>query len=328
MKAIVVRRTGAPDVLALEDWPVPEPGAGQVRIRVAMVGVNFTDGEGRRGLSPKTLPWIPGIEAAGVVEALGDGVDASWRGRRVATIRGPTYAEAILAGVGDLTPLPDGVTWEQAAAFPIQGRTAYHMLHSAARVRAGETVLVHAAAGGTGSWCVQLGARAGARVFGACSTAAKVDAARAFGAEDAFVYGPDLAERIRERTCGRGVDVVLDSVGRDTQEASLAALAPFGRLIHFGTASGAPALVDVERLYDKSIQVAAYWLLTPHPPEAVRAATTTLLGGLADGSLRAPVTGVYPLAEAAAAHSALESRASHGKLLLHVGEPDGLPSAG
>jgi NADPH2:quinone reductase len=320
MKAIVVRRTGGPDVLALEDSRVPEPGAGEVRIRVVMVGVNFTDGEGRQGLSPKTLPWIPGIEAAGVVDALGDGVAPSWRGRRVAATGRSTYAEAIVAGVGDLMPLPDGVTWEQAAACPIQGSTAYHMLHSAVRIRAGETVLVHAAAGGTGSWCVQLAVRAGARVFGACSTAAKVDAARAFGAEDAFVYGPDLAERIRARTGGRGVDVVLDSVGRDTQEASLAALAPFGRLIHFGTASGAPALVDVERLYDKSISVGAYWLLTPHRPAAVRAATATLLGGLADGSLRAPVTRVYTLAEAAAAHQALDSRASQGKLLLRVGE--------
>jgi NADPH2:quinone reductase len=320
MKAIVVRRTGGPEVLGLEDWPVPEPGRGQVRIRVVMVGVNFTDTEGRRGLSPKTLPWIPGTEAAGVVEALGEGVDRSWLGLRVATTSRPSYAEAILAGTNDLIPLPDAISWEQAAAFPIQGLTAFHLLHSAARLRAGESVLVHAAGGGVGSWCVQLAAQAGARVFGVCSTTAKAEAARALGAEDAFLYGPAMAEQVRERTAGRGVDVVLDSVGRDTQQASLAVLAPFGRLIHFGTASGPPALVDVESLYDRSIQVGAYWLLTPHSPEAVRAGRATLLRGLADGSLRVSVTGIYPLAQAAVAHRALELRGTQGKLLLRVGE--------
>jgi NADPH2:quinone reductase len=245
------------------------------------------------------------------------------KGDRVAYAGGApgSYAQVRVMAADRLLRLPAGIDDRQAAAMMLKGMTVRYLVRKTYPVKAGETVLVHAAAGGVGSWCVQLAARAGARVFGACSSAAKVAAARALGAEDAFVYGRDLAERIRARTGGRGVDVVLDSVGRDTEEASLAALAPFGRLIFFGTASGPPALVDVERLYDSSIQVGAYWLLTPHPPEAMRAATATLLGGLADGSLRLPITGVYPLAEAAAAHRALESRASQGKLLLRVGEP-------
>jgi NADPH:quinone reductase len=319
VKAVVVRRFGGPEVLALEDVREPQPAAGEVRIRVALAGVNFTDAERRAGLNPEVaLPWIPGTEAAGVVDAAGPEADASLIGRRVAAITGSCYAEATLARVDQLMPLPDAVGWEAGAAFAVQGLTAYHLLHTAARVRSGESVLVHAAAGGVGSWCVQLARQAGARVFGACSTADKAGIARALGADEAFVYGPGLAAALRERTGGRGVDVVLDSVGRDTQEASLAALAPFGRLVHYGTASGRPAPIDVEDLYERSLQVGAYWLRTVHPPEAVRRAVAALLEGLADGSLRAPALTVVPLADAAAAHQALESRQTHGKILLRA----------
>jgi NADPH2:quinone reductase len=254
-----------------------------------------------------------------VVEAIGDRVDPSRLGRRVAAIAESGYAEKALAKAADVMPLPDGVTWEQAAAFPIQGLTAYHALHTAARLRPGESVLVHAAAGGVGQWCVQLAVRAGARVFGTCSTPRKVEIVRALGAEDAFLYGPDVVSSLRERTGGRGVDVVLDSVGRDTQKTSLEALAPFGRLIHFGSASGDPEPVNVDDLYEKSIQVGAFWLRTPHAAAVAQAAVSALLEGLASRSLRTPTTTVFPLAEAAGAHHALESRATEGKLLLRVG---------
>ena len=200
----------------------------------------------------------------------------------------------------------------------MQGLTAYHALHDAARVRAGETVLVHAAAGGVGTWLVRLARRAGARVLGACSSEAKAERVRALGADHAFVTERALAH-IGELTGGRGVDVVLDSVGRDTRALSLAALAPFGRLVCFGDASGAPAPFDPEELYDRSLQVGTYWLRTTHPAAVRARAVDALLGGIADGSLPVPETTVYPLAEAAAAHRALESRASRGKLLLRVG---------
>jgi NADPH2:quinone reductase len=320
VRAIVVRRHGGPEVLVVEDAPEPQPGSGQVRIRVAMAGVNFTDTERRRGLHAlKQLPWIPGIEVAGVVEAIGDGVDTVLRGRRVAAITDSGYAEKTLAAAADLMPLPDALTWEQGAAFPIQGLTAYHVLHTAGRLRAGESVLVHAAAGGVGQWCVQLAVRAGARVFGTCSTKRKVEIVRALGAEDAFLYGPDVVPKLRERTGGRGVDVVVDSVGRDTRKTSLEALAPFGRLVHVGSASGDPEPVDIDDLYEKSIQVGAFWLRTPLPPAVAQAAVSALVKGLASGSLRTPPTTKFPLAEAGEAHRALESRRTEGKLLLDVG---------
>jgi NADPH:quinone reductase len=320
VKAIVVSRHGGPEVLVLQPVPEPQPGPGQARIRVAIAGVNFTDTERRRGLhARKDLPWIPGIEVAGVVEAIGDGVDPSLLGRRVAAITESGYAEKNVVEAADLMLLPDALTWEQAAAFPIQGLTAHHVLHTAARLRSGESVLVHAAAGGVGQWCVRLAAKAGARVFGTCSTPRKVEIVRALGAEEAFLYGPDVVAALRERTGGRGVDVVLDAVGRDTQKTSLEALAPFGRLVHFGSASGAPEPVNVDDLYEKSIHVGAFWLRTPQPPDVAQAAVRALLEGLVSGSLRAPPTTELPLAAAADAHRVLESRGTEGKLLLRVG---------
>jgi NADPH2:quinone reductase len=319
VRAIVVRRHGGPEVLVVEEAPEPQPGPGQVRIRVAMAGVNFTDTERRQGRHAlKGLPWIPGIEVAGVVEAIGDGVDPSLLDRRVAAITESGYAEKTVAEAADLMLLPEALTWQQAAAFPIQGLTAYHLLHTAARLRAGESVLVHAAAGGVGQWCVQLAVRAGARVFGTVSTRRKVEIVRALGAEDAFLYGPDVVPSLRDRTGGRGVDVVLDAVGRDTQKTSVEALAPFGRLVHFGSASGDPELVNVDDLYDKSIQVGAFWLRTPQPPAVAQAAVSALLDGLVRGSLRTPETREFPLTDAAEAHRALESRDTEGKLLLRV----------
>jgi NADPH2:quinone reductase len=236
----------------------------------------------------------------------------------VAVIAQACYAETAIARVAGLFPLPDAITWDQAAAFPIQGLTAYHALHQAARVRPGETVLVHAAAGGVGQWCVKLAALAGARVLGTCSTPGKVDVVRALGAADAFLYGPGVLPGVLERTAGRGVDVVIDSVGRDTQATSLAALAPFGRLVHIGTASGRPAPIDAEDLYDRSLQVGAFWLNTPVDPDVRQAAARTLLEGLERGTLRAPSVTVHALEQAALAHAALESRGTQGKLLLRV----------
>lgn len=319
MRAIVVRRHGGPAELGLESMSEPDPQPGHVRIRVLRAGVNFADTERRSGLhQDRRLPFVPGLEAAGVVEKAGDAAHAGLVGQRVAVMTDACYAEATIARADDLMRLPDSVTWDQAAAFPIQGLTAYHALHDVARVRAGETVLVHAAAGGVGQWLVQLAVRAGARVFGTCSTPAKAETVRALGAAAAFLYGPDVLRALLEATGGRGMDVVLDSVGRDTQATSLSALAPFGRLVHFGTASGRPAPIDVEDLYEKSIQVGAYWLRTPLPAGLARSAAQTLLEGLGRGTLQAPVAAVLPLEQAAAAHAALESRQTQGKLLLRT----------
>jgi NADPH2:quinone reductase len=316
MRVVVVRRHGGPEELRVEDAPPPAAGPGDVIVRVVRAGVNFTDTERRSGRHRDTrLPFVPGIEAAGVVERVGEGVDVALAGRRVAALAQDAYAELVRVPAADLMLVPDAVSWDQAASFPVQGLTAYHALHAAARLRAGETVLVHAAAGGVGQWCVQLARRAGARVFGTCSSAAKADTVRALGADDAFDYRA-AADGVLARTNGRGVDVVLDSVGRDTEAVSRAALAPFGRLVHLGTASGPPAPIDVEDLYERSIQVGAFWLRTPLPPDVMRAAADDLLDGLARGTLRAPAATVHPLEDAAGAHVALESRRTQGKLLL------------
>lgn len=314
-----MRRHGPPEELRVEEGPAPGPGPGEALVRVARAGVNFTDTERRSGRHhDRRLPFVPGIEASGTVEATGSAGDGHWVGRRVAVMADACYAEAVVVRVVDLLPIPDAVTFDQGAAFPIQGLTAYHALHTAARVRAGESVLVHAAAGGVGQWCVQLARAAGARVLGTASSEDKRAAVRALGADDALPYGPDLAAAVRERTGGRGVDVVLDSVGRDTQAASLAALAPFGRLVHFGTASGPPAPVDVEDLYDRSISVGAFWLRTPLPADVAADAARAILGGLERRTLRTPAVTLFALGDAAAAHAALESRATQGKLLLRT----------
>jgi len=319
MKAIVVRELGGPEVLRLEEVARPHPGPGEVVLRVHASGVNFSDTERRRGVYLAVdLPWIPGGEAAGVVVGVGEGVDEDLLGRRVAALGSATYAELMIAQAEALIPLPDEVSFEQGAAFPIQGLTAYHTVLTLGRVRPGATVLVHAAAGGVGLLAIQIARRAGARVLGTVSSAAKAALVIEAGADEALAYGPDLAGMVRERTGGHGVDLVLDSVGLATQAASLAMLAPFGHLVHFGSASGSPAPVDPEDLYERSLTVSAYWLRTAHPRELMRRAVGDLLGWIVDGSLRLPISRVLPLAEAAEAHRALEARETHGKLLLAV----------
>lgn len=321
MRAVLVRRLGGPEVLTIGECPQPEPTAGQVRVRVQAAGVNFADTEKRRGLYMAVdLPWIPGSEGAGVIEALGAEVDPRWRGRRVAFLGQATYAEQALAEVDALVELPACVSDEHAAALPVQGLTAYHLLFTMGRVRADERVLIHAAAGGVGLLAVQLARRAGARVWGSVSSANKAQLVRALGAEDAFVYGPALADGLRAATDGQGVDLVLDSVGRDTQAASLALLAPFGRLIHFGTASGAPQPIDPEALYARSLSVGAYWLRTPHPATLQRQALADLVAWLAEGSLRLPALEVLDWTRASDAHARLETRRTTGKLVLRIAD--------
>lgn len=314
----MVHALGGPEVLTLGERTRPEPAAGQVRVRVHAAGVNFADTEKRRGLYMQVeLPWTPGHEGAGIVEALGADVDARWLGRRVAFLGQATCAEHALAEAELLVELPAGVSDEQAAALPVQGLTAYHLLFTVGRVRAGERVLVHAAAGGVGLLAVQLARRAGARVWGSVSSAAKATLVRAVGADGAFEYGA-LEAGLRAATQGLGMDLVLDSVGRDTQAMSLALLAPFGRLIHFGTASGAPQPVDPDALYERSLSVGAYWLRTAHPASLQRQALADLVAWMADGSLRLPALEVLDWTRIRETHARLETRASVGKLVLRV----------
>ncbi len=321
MQAIVARALGAPEVLQLEHVPVPSPGPGQVLVRLRAIGVNFAESERRRGVyAAPSLPWIPGGEGAGVVEALGPGADVSWRNRRVAFWAMPpavtgTYAELAAVPQDALFALPDALSFEQGAALPLQGLTAWAVVHLAARARTGDTALVHAAGGGVGLIAVQLLRAAGLRVLGTVSSVAKGEAVAAAGGEP-LPYGDDLVTRVRAATGGRGVDLVLDSVGKTTAEASLEMLAPLGTLVFFGEASGPAPPIVVDRLYERSLRVAAYGLDVAHAPQEFARARHELLEAVAEGRLTLRIADTLPLAEAAQAHRRLESRQVAGKLLL------------
>lgn len=321
MKAIRYHQVGGPEVLRLEEIPEPVAAPGEVRIRVHAAGVNFADTERRRGLydAKVPLPRILGSEAAGVVESVGPGVDAAWLGRRVVALAARSYAERVTVQEQELLVLPERVSFEEGAGLLVQGLTAWHLIHTMSHLSAGQSVLIHAAAGGVGLLAVQLAKAVGARVIGTVSTEAKARLARELGADEVLLYGEsDVAERVRALTGGRGVELVLDSVGASTWKSSLDSLAVFGHLVSYGSASGAPPPVDVESLYEKSLKVSAYWLRTNHPPELQRHAREALRAELAEGRLRVRPGLVLDLAEAAEAHRQLEGRSTVGKVVLRV----------
>jgi NADPH:quinone reductase len=321
MRAIVVHSLGAPDVLRAGHRPLPEPGPGEVLVRIHAIGVNFSDTERRRGVyDPPALPWTPGNEAAGVVEALGAGTDPAWSGRRVAFWAPRTsgcYAEYATVSSQALFHLRDELDFATGAALPAQGLTAYGLAYASTALPSGAAALVHAAAGGVGALLVQMLVRRGVRVIGTAS-AAKLPLVEAAGAVP-MRYGPDLAERVRGATGGHGVDAVFDSVGRDTQEASLAALALYGRLVWFGDSSGPPDPVHPDALYPRNLQVTAFWLAAD-PPERWEAARRELQEWAVSGAIRTTIDRTFPLAEAADAHRRLEARETRGKVILLPGE--------
>jgi NADPH2:quinone reductase len=239
-RAVWVRRTGGPEVLEVGEHDPGAPGAGQVRVRVGAAGLNFIDVYFRTGLYPRPLPFVAGLEGAGRVEAVGPGSTGLAPGDRVAWASVPgSYAEALVAPAASLVRLPDAVPDETAAGAMLQGMTAHYLAHGVRTTRPGDHALVHAAAGGAGLLLVQTLVRAGARVIGTCSTPEKAALAREAGADAVILYGKeDVARAVRQATDGRGVDVVYDSVGRDTFEGSLASLRPRGLLVLFGQSSG------------------------------------------------------------------------------------------
>ncbi|WP_224361739.1 quinone oxidoreductase family protein [Hyalangium versicolor] len=321
MKAIRYHQTGGPEVLRLEEVPEPQPGSGEVQLSVHAAGVNFADTERRRGLydAKVPLPRILGSEAAGIVADVGPGVDKALVGKRVVAWTVASYAERAIAPVSSLVALPDTVPFDVAAAVPVQGLTAYHLLRTVGQVQEGQSVLIHAAAGGVGGLAVQLAKAAGMRVFGTVSSEAKARLVRELGADEVIRYDhEDVVAEVHQRTGGRGVDLVLDAVGASTWAASLAALAPFGHLVSYGSASGPPPPVDVDSLFAKSVKVSAYWLHTPHPPGTHVRALESLIRHVAEGKLRILIGLKLPLAEAAEAHRRLEGRETVGKVVLTV----------
>jgi NADPH:quinone reductase len=320
MRAIVVERTGGPEVLELRETVRPDPGAGEVRIRVEAAGVNFIDVYHRTGLYPMPLPFTPGSEAAGTVDAVGEGVTGVREGDRVAYAMSPgSYAEFAVVPAERLVAVPDGVDVRQAAAAMLQGMTAHYLVTGAYAVREGDTVLVHAAAGGTGLLLVQMAKQRGARVIGTVSTEAKDRHARDAGADEVIRYTEqDFEAETRRLTDGRGVQAVYDSVGRSTFEGSLRSLAPRGTLVLFGQSSGPvepfdPALLARHgSLFLTRPSLAHY---TADREELLRRAGE-VLDGVRAGTLRLRIERTYPLAAAADAHRDLEGRSTTGKLLL------------
>ena len=291
MRAIVFRELGGPEVLSIADVPRPDVRPGTVLIKNHAIGVNFADTRFRQGtyaVQPR-LPDTPGLEAAGVIEAVGEGVTNLQPGARVAVFASKTYADYCLAPAGMVIPLPDSVSFTHGAAFPIQVLTAYHLLHTAGSTGPGTSVLVHSAAGGVGLVAVQLAKVAGARVFGTVSSAAKADLVRECGADAIINSTTDkFADEVLRLTDGRGADLILDAVGKPTFEEDLRCLAPFGHLILYGRAGGSPDPLNVSTLSAKSQKVSGFMLpaVTRGLPDKTRESAALCFGLMRDGRLK------------------------------------------
>jgi len=320
MKAIQVRECGGPDQMQLVELPTPAPGPKQALVRIAATGVNFIDVYFRTGLYKDDLPFTPGMEAAGVVEAVGPDVNEVAAGDRVAyaMMRG-SYAEYAVVPAWQLVKVPNGVDLNIAAAAMLQGMTAHYLTHSTYNLKKGETCLVHAAAGGAGGLIVQMARKLGARVLATVSTEAKAKLAREAGAGEVIRYTEqDFEAEVKRLTDGRGVDVIYDSVGAATFLKGLNCIRPRGLMALFGQSSGPVAPFDPTILNGKGS------LFLTRPSLAHHCATRQellwragdVLNWVASGELKIRVHGTYKLAEAAQAHRDLESRKTAGKLLI------------
>jgi NADPH2:quinone reductase len=321
VKAILIEQTGGPEVLQWVDRPTPTPGAGQALIRHEAVGLNFIDVYHRTGLYPMKTPFTPGSEAAGVVEAVGEGVSHVKPGDRVAYAQGGgAYAELNAVAAERLVHIPDGVTSKVAAAAMLKGMTAEFLAERAwPSLKPGEPVLVHAAAGGVGGILTQWLKHKGQLVIAAVGGAKKAEIARGHGADHVIDYDQeDLAARVRELTGGEGVAVVYDSVGKATFEASLASLRKRGLMICYGNASGPAPAIEPGRL----ARLGSLFLTRPTLFDYVatraelEASAAALFQRIESGAVKIDIGQTWPLAEAAKAHTALEARQTTGASLL------------
>ncbi|UJW86013.1 quinone oxidoreductase family protein [Devosia sp. SL43] len=319
-KAIVVNQTGGPEVLSYEDWPLANPGPGQVALRQTAIGLNFIDTYQRSGLYPQPMPFVAGNEGAGVITAIGDGVTDLKVGDRV-VYQGQVgaYATERLAAAERMVPIPDGIDDQTAAAILLKGLTAYYLLFQTWPVAKGETILWHAAAGGTGLIATQWAKALGADVIGTAGSDEKCALATAHGCDHVINYNTeDFAARVRDLTNGRGVDVVYDGVGKSTFEKSLDCLRPRGLLASFGNASGVPSLPDVTLLARKGSLYVTRPTGTHYvgQRENLLAGASALFKAVLDGAIKVEIGRTFPLSEAADAHRALEGRETTGSVLL------------
>lgn len=322
MKAIMVRAHGGPDVLEPIEIPVPEPGAGEVRVALGAIGVNRRDAYIREGIYRRDLPLIPGIEGAGVVESVGRDVTGWKPGDRIAYYvpdRLGGYAEYHVVPASKLARLPDALSFEDAAAVFDHGLTAHYLTATTFPLHEGHRILVHAAAGGVGSLLVQMAKRRGATVYGTVSTRQKAELIRALGTDEAILYrDTDFVAAVRDLTGGAGVHAVYDSVGRDTVDGSIRCLARRGMLVLYGQTSGPVDTIAPKALADHG----SLYFTRPHlldhidTPEALEQRSREVFAWCVDGSLKAAVDRVLPLSAADEAHRLLEDRARSGKILL------------
>jgi NADPH:quinone reductase len=327
MRAVVVDELGGPETLRMREWPEPAPGPGQIAIETAYVGINFADVQARAsGHLVTSLPFVPGLEASGHVRALGEGVRGLSIGQPVTAITlGGAYADVVLAPAELTFAVPDGIDLRMAATLPIVLITAHALVHEVGRVREGESVLVHSAAGGVGTIAGQLARLAGAGpVLGVASTSDKARYALRFGYDDVFL-ADDFEIRLRSTTGDTGVDLALDAVGGGTWRRTRDALAPFGRLVSFGNAGGEqPWTARFNDLTPNAAGVHGFSISTMArtAPDALRAIAARAIPLVAERRVYVPITGEYPLEQAADAHRLLASRASTGKLVLRTNGPN------
>ncbi len=320
MKAIQIYATGGPEVLQMAELPIPEPGPGQVLIRVEAIGVNFIEIYFRKGVYKATMPLIPGSEAAGTVEKLGPGVKGFEEGDAVVSVSVlGSYAEYALVPAAQLVKVPPGLSPEKAAAAMLQGMTAHYLAYSTYPLKAGDTALVHAGAGGVGLLLTQIAARIGAHVITTVSTQEKAELSREAGAAEVILYTDmDFETEVKRLTSGKGVDVVYDSVGKTTFDKSLNCLRPRGLLALFGASSGPVPAFDLIHLSGKGslfITRPTLWHYVATRAE-LEWRSGDVLNWAAKGELNLRTEFIYPLAEAAQAQTDMENRKTSGKILL------------
>lgn len=320
MKAIQVKRAGGPEVLELVKLPVPEAKGAEAVVKIVAAGVNFIDVYYREGRYKAVMPFVPGQEAAGDVVAVGTNVTNLKVGDRVAyTMVLGSYAEYSAVAADRLVKIPEGVSYQQAAAAMLQGMTAHYLSHDTYPLKKGETALVHAAAGGVGLLLVQMAHGIGARVIGTVSTEEKAKLAREAGADDVILYTQtDFEAETRRLTGGRGVDVVYDSVGKTTFEKGLDILRPRGYMVLFGGSSGPVPPFDLIQLSQKGSLYVTRPTLTHYVAtrEDLEMRAGAVFSMIAAGKLKLRIAHTYPLEDATQAHRDLEARRTTGKLLL------------
>jgi NADPH:quinone reductase len=322
MKAIRVEKTGGPEVLKLvEVASIEKPGPGKAVVRLIDAGVNFMDVGQRRGSYPHEMPFIPGAEGAGIVESVGKGVTSVKPLDRVAFTGVPgAYAEFVLADADRLIPLPDDFSFEQGAAFPLQGMTAHYLIHEFRKPKTGDFVLIHAAAGGVGGLLVQWAHHLGATVIGTVSSDEKAWSAREAGADHVVVYTrQNFASETEKITNGHGADLIIDGVGKSTFAGDLEAVAVHGHIVIFGAASGAADPISPNALMPRAVSLSGGSLqnFIVRREDLMRRAND-VIAGIREGWLKLKIETVLPLAETVKAHELLENRKTQGKLVLAV----------